>query len=599
MDNLQSRGGKYKAGGRKSSRNKPNVILGLDDALISAFCSYVLSDNANIHKTSLTNLLKLITIIKPETFENNPLLLQKYKFLSLALDARVNKGLTKELILSDISREMNVDALMQSGFIRDLSNEEIEYVEQSSSDFLNNMVFDSHIKQLMNLCSSYNTSDFREKNNVLKNVRTEITDLMTEFRKNDVVLETASTRFRLSHIKDSIDEIHKYIADPSYMLVTGMQGFNGLLGGGFQKTRLYCLFSLAGEGKTVTLVNLLYQTWKYNKGFHTKDPNKKACIILLTMENLVIEYICSLFHVITRGKNIKNYESAEAVLEEFKNRKFEYAGENDIEIVIDYKPVNTKDTRYMYEIVEELEEEGFETIAFFMDYLMRIRPSEYTKDPYMDLGTVSNDFKTFAILKDIPVITASQLNREAAKIIDEGRNSKQADLIKKLGRATIGDSINIDRNIDSSIILIPEIGPQNERYMGFKLTKARYELFTEIKNIYQPIYPESFIAFVEDLYDIKPAFKTSLVRPEEEQIADMIGTNITRVGVQNSLRSLRDMAEKKMDPILSRFVEPDKKEEMYSIPVENLVSKDVGNTKPVYREVVTIVPLEERKMINR
>ena len=40
-----------------------------------------------------------------------------------------------------------------------------------------------------------------------------------------------------------------------------------MLGGGFEKGRVYSFFGLPGEGKTVTLENLMYQIWKYNKGF--------------------------------------------------------------------------------------------------------------------------------------------------------------------------------------------------------------------------------------------------------------------------------------------------------------------------------------------
>jgi hypothetical protein len=359
-------------------------------------------------------------------------------------------------------------------------------------------------------------------------------------------------------MQDTVEEIHNYICNPSYKLVTGMQGFNGLLGGGFQKTKLYCLFGMAGEGKTVSMVNLLYQVWKYNKGYKTKDPTKKPIIILLTMENLVIEYICSLFHVITRGGNIKNCQSAQACLDEFKARKFEYMGEDDIELLIEYKPVGSIDTRYMYQLTEEMEDEGYETICFFMDYLMRIKPSEVSRDPYQDLGTVANDFKTFAIMKDVPFITASQLNREAAKIIDEGRNSNQANIIKKLGRATIGDSIQIDRNIDGTIILVPEVSATGERYMAYKLTKHRYEIYTDKVSIFQPMYPGSYIALVEDIYDAKPAFKESLARDTEEMREAFGG--VERVTINTTIKSLTELTSKK-NMAMPQLVDSQKPEE--------------------------------------
>lgn len=550
---------------------------------MNLFCSYVVSHNQTIHKFSMSNLDKFMRTINQSVFENNPLLAIKHKFILRALQGRIN-GLPGELILSDASRYMDISTLLQDpNFIREISNDEVRYVEETIAQFLNTMTFDSRLNTFMQLCKDYEHADYRERQEILYNIRSAMTDTMTEFRRNDVANHSPSTRFRLSSMNDSMEEIHNYICNPSYKLVTGMQGFNALLGGGFQKTKLYCMFGMSGEGKTVTLVNLLYQIWKYNKGFKCKDPTKKPCIVLLTMENLVIEYICSLFHVITRGGNIKDCSSAEACLEEFKSRKFEYKELGDIEIVIEYKPVNTVDTRYMYQLVEELEDEGFETICFIMDYLMRIRPSEFTHDLYTDLGTIANDFKTFAILKDIPFITASQLNREAAKIIDEGRNANQTNIIKKLGRATIGDSVQIDRNIDGTIILVPEVSASGDRYMAYKLTKHRYEIYTNKVSIFQPMYKGSYIALVEDLFDPKPAFKESLARDVEE-IREAFG-DTERVTINNTIKSLEELTStKKM--MMPSLVEDNPKPEI-GIATDKLVEKKLI-------PIVGVVPKELR-----
>lgn len=568
----------------KPTKANDNILFGIDDVLMNLFCSYVVSQNRTIHRFSISNLDKLMRTINPSTFENNQLLAIKHQFLLKALQGRTN-GLPGELILSDVSRHMDTAALFQDPrFIRELSNDEVRYVEDTIAQFLNTMMFDSKLNNFMQLCKDYEHADYRERQAILDNIRSVMADTMTEFRRNDVANHSPSTRFRLSSMNDSMEEIHNYICNPSYKLVTGMQGFNALLGGGFQKTKLYCMFGMSGEGKTVTLVNLLYQIWKYNKGFKCKDPTKKPCIVLLTMENLVIEYICSLFHVITRGGNIRDCSSAEACLEEFKSRKFEYKDIGDIEIVIDYKPVNTVDTRYMYQLVEELEDEGFETICFIMDYLMRIRPSEFTHDLYTDLGTIANDFKTFAILKDIPFITASQLNREAAKIIDEGRNANQTNIIKKLGRATIGDSVQIDRNIDGTIILVPEVSASGDRYMAYKLTKHRYEIFTNKVSIFQPMYEGSYIALVEDLFDPKPAFKESLARDVEE-IREAFG-EVERVTINNTIKSLEELTStKKM--LMPSLVEDNPKPEI-GIATDKLVERKLI-------PIVGVVPKELRR----
>ena len=597
---LDSRGGKYKAPAPTIETRQNMVYLNMDDALMTKFCSYVLSANQNIHRYSMNNLHKLIYSVDRNAFAEKPQIDQKFKFLLIALEGKVKQGINGDLLLHFINSKMDITPFINDeNIMKELTNEEIVFVENNISNLLDHMALDGRVYGLGNMCQDYISSDFRQRNNALDDLKVEVFALATEFRRNDATSSSSATRFRLSKMNESVEEIHKYLKNPSNMLVTGMKGFNEILGGGFQKTRLYCLFSLAGEGKTVSMVNLLYQVWKYNKGYKTKDPTRKPCIVLLTMENLVVEYVNSLFHVVTQGKSIRDCDSAEDVLQEFKDRKFEYMGDNDIEIVIDYKPVHSKDTRYMYEMIEELEEEGFETIAFFMDYLMRIRPSEYTKDNYTDLGNVSNDFKTLAILKDIPVITASQLNRDGAKLVDERRGLNKVDIVKDLGRSNIGDSINIDRNLDGTIMLLPETKADGSRYMGFQLTKARYELQSPLRVFFQPIHPSSKIAFVEDLYDMNAAYRTTLATTDEE-VKEKIGQTVT-VSMPG-LHSLTDMAATATSQLLEDEPPPPPKKKIlrkvvFEIPDRVRKTKDINATIPTKERKALAKYLKEQNSI--
>lgn len=587
--NKNSKGGKKSQYTNNYAQFMAPVVFGIDDVLMNMFCSYVLCKNKNVHRYSITNLNKLVNSIDPNNFGDNQIMLVKFQFLRLSLASRIS-GLSGELILSDISRKMDIRGLVGDPyFLRELNNDEVTYVEKTIGQFLNTLTFDAKIDNILRICNSYKQANYIQRDALLGDFREVLKETMTEFRRNDANENSSSTRFRLSSINDSMQDIHDYITNPSYKLITGMQGMNGLLGGGFQKTRVYCFFGMSGEGKTTTLINLFYQVWKYNKGFKTKDPTKKPCIILFTMENLIIEYICSLFNILTRGKNIKNVESAEAAMQEFKDRKFEYMGDDDIEILIDFKPGRSKDTSYCYQLIEEMEDEGFECIAFFMDYLMRIKPVEYTGDSYADLGIVTDEFKTCAMLKDIPFITASQLNREAAKIIDEGRDKNQANIIKRLGRATIGDSIQIDRNLDAVIILVPEVSPTGERFMAYKLTKKRYEIFTNKLSIYQPFYGPTTIALVEDIYETKPAFKESLARDPEE-IRESFG-DVDRVSINQTIKSLSSLSSASHELIKQPgLVKIEKEEKQVSLSVDTLVE-----SKPKLKDIVVIVPKEERE----
>ena len=148
------------------------------------------------------------------------------------------------------------------------------------------------------------------------------------------------------------------------------------------------------------------------------------------------------------------------------------------------------------------------------DYIKRIRPEDYAGDMRLDLGNVINDFHNYAVFYDIPVLTASQFNREGVRIVDESRSNNRHDLVTKLGRAMIGESGLIEENLDCSIFLTREVMPDGQEWMGFKLAKHRYNIFTNGLTFYQPFHPECAISYIEDEGCAEPVYRTKLVRDE-------------------------------------------------------------------------------------
>ena len=121
-----------------------------------------------------------------------------------------------------------------------------------------------------------------------------------------------------------------------------------------------------------------------------------------------------------------------------------------------------------------LQRQGYEVIAFFQDYIGRIRSTQYNSDSRLEYGAVTDEFKVFAEIRDIPVITASQLNRDASKHIDEGRKNNKADLVRFIGRSNISESMLVLNNIDAGFVIAPEVTEMNERYLGVQRIKIRY-----------------------------------------------------------------------------------------------------------------------------
>lgn len=581
---FKSRSNKYRKKQSADTQRELGVIQ-IDESMMNIFCSYAISENMTIHKYGLSSLYSLLTFIDESYFDKNIKLTMKYNFAKKAVEIRLSGIHDRQLILSDINRFIDVTPILadpQSS--RELSNDEVKYVESIVGDFLNNVYINKHIGQWINLVEEYKSANYRDRNQFLPQIRKAATDLLYQFRKNDTDKDTADTLFRLTDMEANVVDIHREITKPSFKLVTGMQGMNAMLGGGLEPGCVYSFFGLPGEGKTVTLENLFYQVWKHNRGYECKDKTKRPCIVFLTMENYVRQTVAALYHIITQGKNLRDCETAQEAIDEFKSHAFEFDQDNpnSIEMVIKFKPVHSVTTNYMYELVENLSDEGYEVICFFQDYVKRILPIMNTGDPYQDLGNIINDFRTFAILNKIPVVTASQLNRDAAKLIDEGRNMNKLDLVKKLGRANIGESSRMNENLDGTFIIAPEFDSDGNRYMGIKLAKKRYEIApTAPMAIYQPFYPGAPIAMVEDVYESMPVYRESLMRDAEE-IRKSFG-NVERVSINKTVKALEGltniMANKYTIP--GSVILPPKVED-----------KKADNTEPKYGMKYERKPLE-------
>ena len=185
--------------------------------------------------------------------------------------------------------------------------------------------------------------------------------------------------------------------------------------------------------------------------------------------------------------------------------------EDPINLVIKYEPNLSVDTGYLYTMVEDLEDEGFETICVIQDYLKRIRSVDgsFGGDLRQQLGAVINEFKIFCTLKDIPLITASQLNREATKHIDEGRTKNQADLVRLLGRSNVGESNLILENSDWVGLIAPEYDVDGNKYLGIQQVKSRYFIPGNFNCAYMP-YVNGTIKFIEDYFSPVPVHKTTM-----------------------------------------------------------------------------------------
>lgn len=516
------------------SDNYQKISINLDIVALQLFCNFVVSENKNIHKSNIINLGQLINNLDMSQYENDNEKLSKIDFIKKGIEARLVYNLNKKkLILMHINGGLLSDD--NNTNIEEVDNDEIVWINRIVSDALKYGTIYSEVDKLEELCNKFKSADYSSKSKILNDVKNAISDIQNKFRQSDA---NASSDLYFSLADDKFDEcireVYNTVTSPSNKLITGLTGINELLGGGFESKRVYALFGLPSEGKSITLVDFALQIKKYNPGYICKDPTKKPCVVYFTLENTLEESVVRLCEMVGIEGSMSDY-SVDDLIKKLKTEGELYMNSaSPIDLIMIYKPGMSVDTSYLYTISEDLEDRGYEPIAFVIDYIKRIRSSSDNSDTRIWLGNVINEFKVFAATKDLVVITASQLNRDATSHIDESRKANKADLVRMLGRSQIGESMLILENLDGAFLIAPEWTQDGKKYLGFQRIKKRYKA-SDLTFLYYPYQNE--IKLLEDLNALSPVYKTTM-KDIPQNFNNLNHINKTRI---NEVKDINDV----------------------------------------------------------
>lgn len=473
--NLERRN-KYGGQGSTIVKSGRLLDLNLDVRTLDIMCKCLVTNNQAIRRGQLINLRNLIYMLNPEHFVNDYEKTKRIRFIKRAIDARLNENLSDPyMILSYVYGGILDDGVVNLDEFKGLTGAEINWVNNMVSEALKFSHVYVNVDTLLDICTRIKTLDYDSKAEVVAEFETIINNIQNDFRRsrNEDQTEQMFT-LRDGDFEDVMYDTHNALSSPRRKLVTGMQGMNEVLGGGFENGRCYVYFGLPGEGKSSVLLNIIYQIKKYNRDYRTKDPTKRPCVVLLTMENTVTESVERLFGMATGRANMADFTVENAIKMLREEGELYLTDYSPIDIIIKFKPSNSVDTGYLYTLTEDLEDQGLEVIAMFQDYIGRIRSTERLSDTRLEYGMVVDEFKTYAEIKDIPIITAAQLNRDASHRIDEARTKSQSDLVRLIGRSNISESMLILNNIDAGFMIAPETTNKGERYLGIQRIKIRY-----------------------------------------------------------------------------------------------------------------------------
>lgn len=499
---------KYDVKGPSFAKDK-QLNMNFDVRTFDIMCKSLVTDNQAIRRGQLINLRNLIYLINPETYINDPEKVKRVNFIKKGIEARLIHNLTDPfMILTHINGGIIDDSVIDLNEFRGLTGAEITWMNNVVSECLKFTHVYNNVDRLHDLCSRIKSSDYGSKADIVAEFEQTINNIQNDFRrsKNENSTEVMFS-LRDEYFEDVMYDTYNTLSSPRRKLVTGMQGMNELLGGGFENGRCYVYFGLPGEGKSSVLLNMIYQIKKHNRDYRTKDPTKRPCIVLLTMENTVTESVERLFGMATGMDSMTTLSPENAIRALREQGELFLSDMSPIDIIIKFMPSNSVDTSYLYTLTEDLEDQGLEVIAMFQDYIGRIRSTERMSDTRLEYGLIVDEFKTFAEIKDVPVITVAQLNRDASKHIDEGRKSSKSDLVRLIGRSNISESMLILNNIDAGFLIAPETTQDRERYLGVQRIKIRYNA-GDREFVYLPFVGNS-LKLVEDIGGIAQ-YKTTM-----------------------------------------------------------------------------------------
>mgnify|MGYP000539585481 CR=1 FL=1 len=237
----------------------------------------------------------------------------------------------------------------------------------------------------------------------------------------------------------------------------------GFLNGGFQPSRLYFYAGTSGIGKSLILLNMAMRGAMSKKpfgffpGIPGMDEPPEEVYLYITMENYVFEtwtrLYCAMFNQ-TKEEMLATIKNPETSSAEILEGMCSLLRPFNSSIQVEYAPAHSISPITIASLIKKYNQEPERRIvkAVYIDYLDLLQ-SDHPKEHYrLELGEITSSLKALAGNFEIPIITATQLNREAYK---PGKNGV-------LGSDMMSESIQKLFIADFSVIMSREDAGKNK-----------------------------------------------------------------------------------------------------------------------------------------
>ena len=246
--------------------SKAKITTNIDIRTLDIICKCIVSNNTIIKRGHIVNIKNLMDLLDPSIYKNDPDKAKRVDFINKGIEARLDYNLNDPyMIVSHIYGGITDTSVVDLDKFEGLTNSEITWLNTAVSESLKYSTIEKNIDDLMDVCNRIKSAGFaNSKVDLVHEFEDKISRIQNEFRRSKNESET-DTMFSLrdGYFENIMYDTYNSLSSPRRKLITGMQGMNELIGGGFENGRCYVYFGLPGEGKSTVMLNILYQIKKY------------------------------------------------------------------------------------------------------------------------------------------------------------------------------------------------------------------------------------------------------------------------------------------------------------------------------------------------
>ena len=506
------------------------IKIKFDISTLNMIIAFLYKDSVLRTRKTQSNIMKLMENLDLSLYEEQQELLERIWIIKQTIKCRLMDKIESDPQMIQSYCKDQLDCTEYAKGIIDgiselkISHEESKYLIKKLDDALQ-FGYIATIKDIWKeIINQIDDDDFKSYRAVQEDMYA-IANSVINIKRNISSLGSEQTfsldteRFE-AVVTDSLQKLK----DRNKIFKTGIQCLNTMLAPGYMSKRLYMYLAFPGKGKSTILLKSAVDIKKYNK-IQTKDPDKRPAVLCLTLENSIEETVERLYNMTVEADDIRNYKASQVIKKFKKEGGMVLSDDSPVNIIIKEYKNREIDTNDIYAIINDLSDEGIEVIALIVDYIKRLRPAEKANDEKSELKNISNELKDIAKFFDISVITAQQLNRSSATVIDSALQSNKEDVTRLVGRDGIAGAWELLENADWTCIINPETKMDTkEIFLTFKLLKRRYRSAAEsskLRNLdyfNHPFDDNNQIRLIDDLHLLKPLSIESLATKFEPTV---------------------------------------------------------------------------------